>query len=191
MRNVSVDKTDLFKYIEIETINRCNGDCAFCPVNINQPQRTFAKMEERLFKKIINELGEISYEGEIHLFSNNEPFLDERICKFAKYARLTVPKAYISIYTNGTLLTLDVVREIVNYVDILVIDDYKPNDSLSKIDSIEKWCEEKNDGYEKVCIDRRNYAEVLSSRGGNSPNKKKVSQFGVIAYISYFINFPF
>lgn len=25
--------------IEIETINRCNGTCAFCPVNVNMPQR--------------------------------------------------------------------------------------------------------------------------------------------------------
>ena len=27
--------------IEIETINRCNGICPFCPINANEPQRPY------------------------------------------------------------------------------------------------------------------------------------------------------
>ena len=35
--------------IEIETLNRCNNICPFCPVNVNQPQREYAKMPNELF----------------------------------------------------------------------------------------------------------------------------------------------
>ena len=45
-----------FRIVEIETLNRCNGSCAFCPVNAHQPQRPYAKMETELFEKIIKEL---------------------------------------------------------------------------------------------------------------------------------------
>lgn len=35
------DEFPLFKNIEIETINRCNGSCSFCPVNKKENQRPF------------------------------------------------------------------------------------------------------------------------------------------------------
>ena len=53
--------TPLFNNIEIETVNRCNGTCSFCPVNKNQDPREYKKMPEELFKKIIKELKEINY----------------------------------------------------------------------------------------------------------------------------------
>lgn len=43
--------TPLFNNIEIETVNRCNGTCSFCPVNKNQDPREYKKMPEELFKK--------------------------------------------------------------------------------------------------------------------------------------------
>ena len=49
----------LFDHVEIETINRCNGVCAFCPVNINNDSRVFSIMQEELFEKIIDELAEM------------------------------------------------------------------------------------------------------------------------------------
>lgn len=87
----------LFKYVEIETINRCNGDCGFCPVNKNEKQREYKKMDRDLFEKIIIQLEELDYDGLLALFSNNEPFLDDRIFEFAQYARTKLPKAYIYI----------------------------------------------------------------------------------------------
>ena len=65
--------------ISIETINRCNSSCAFCPANKNTDKRPFAKMEEGLFHKIIGELSDLEYDGYLNLYVNNEPFMDVRI----------------------------------------------------------------------------------------------------------------
>lgn len=62
-------------YIAIETINRCNGSYAFCPVNHKQESRPFAKMSQELFDKIINEVASWdNWNGVFSLYVNNEPF---------------------------------------------------------------------------------------------------------------------
>ena len=101
-KTYDIGKQPMFSSIEIEVINRCNGICPFCPVNRNTDPRKLKRMDEALFKKIIDELGEMGYSGRLALHSNNEPFLDPRIVEFTKYAREHVPKAHIYMYTNGT-----------------------------------------------------------------------------------------
>lgn len=64
----------LFDHVEIETINRCNGNCSFCPVSRKSDTRKMAKMSRNLFVNIIDQLGDIDYKGKLALFSNNEPF---------------------------------------------------------------------------------------------------------------------
>ena len=99
-----IDNPSIYE-IEIETVNRCNGVCPFCPVNAKEPQRPYAKMSTDLFYKIIADLVAIDYSGMLSIFSNNEPFLDERILDFYRYAKTHLPKAATSIFTNGSLLT--------------------------------------------------------------------------------------
>lgn len=100
LKSYQYQNPELFDSIEIETVNRCNGTCSFCPVNVNQPQREYAKMNSKLFEKIISELHMIDYNGELALFSNNEPFLDERIIEFSKMAKDRVPNACLYLYTK-------------------------------------------------------------------------------------------
>lgn len=69
-----MNENKLFRHVEIETYNRCNGVCEFCPVSAKWESRPECKMDEGLFKKIINELEMINYDGRLALFSNNEPF---------------------------------------------------------------------------------------------------------------------
>ena len=73
--------------IEIETINRCNNDCSFCPVSKGNDIREYKKMSEELYHQIIDQLSDMDYRGYISLFSNNEPLLDVRIFDFLKYAK--------------------------------------------------------------------------------------------------------
>lgn len=73
--------------IELETYNRCNNDCAFCPVNRNNDTRKAHYMDEKLFYSIIDQLRIMDYSGSICLYSNNEPLLDKRIFKFVEYAK--------------------------------------------------------------------------------------------------------
>lgn len=163
----------LFKYIEIETINRCNGTCSFCPVNANEVQRPYLKMSDDMFYHIIDELEQMQYSGKVALFSNNEAFLDSRIIKFAAYTRDKLQNAYIYITTNGTLLNRDNFLEIITYLDALNIDIYKDGDekdpeNIEDIISLAK----SNNLMNKIRISRIKRNKIRSSRGGKSPNSK-------------------
>ncbi len=163
--------------IEIETVNRCNGDCPFCPVNVHEPQRPYAKMTDELFYKIIDEIAEWDYTGQIALFSNNEPFLDQRIIEFQKYAKEKIPNAKWHLYTNGTVMSLDKFIDIMQYLDEMVIDDYSDEQVLSPyLKPIYDYVEQHEELQPKVLFSLRLKHEILNSRGGQSPNKKDVAQ---------------
>jgi radical SAM protein with 4Fe4S-binding SPASM domain len=166
------ENPQLPQYIEIETINRCNGECRFCPVNRFEKQRQFAQMPEHLFFKIIDELKSIGYKGHLALFSNNEPFLDNRITKFAQYAKKSLPEAYVYLDSNGTVLTLDKFKEIIPLLDGLNLDIYKDNLENEDPDNINQILEyaRENDYIKKMKISRIDRNAVRSSRGGKSPN---------------------
>ena len=168
----------LFKFIEIETINRCNGICSFCPVNKNADTRKETIMRRDLFAKIINELSEIGYDGHLSLFSNNEPFLDGRIIEFCELARDKLPEAYLYLYSNGTMITLDGFERIIKVLDELIVDNYSTNHKVIKpvkeiIDSISDSPELRR----KLTVIIRDPNEVLTSRGGDAPNRSKVRSF--------------
>ena len=159
--------------IELETVNRCNGICPFCPVNVNQPQRKYAKMSEELFRKIIDDLAGMDYSGRLALYSNNEPFLDERIIDFHRYANSKLPNAFFGLYTNGTLLTLEKFIEIIPYLDDLVIDNYNDNKEINtpELRKIYDYLQQHKELNERVHFWFRLQNEVLFTRGGRAPNK--------------------
>jgi len=162
----------LFDRIEIETINRCNGNCSFCPVSRQNDTRKLVKMSQTLFENIIDQLSDIDYGGKLALFSNNEPFLDENIIEKHKYAREKLPHAWMGLYTNGTLLTIDKFKEIVKYLDELIIDNYQQDLKLIKpCVEIKKYCDEHTELKKKVTIVLRKQQELLTNRGGDAPNR--------------------
>ncbi len=164
----------LFDHVEIETVNRCNGVCSFCPVSKNADTREYAKMSEKLFKVIVDQLEEIQYSGRFSTFSNNEPLLDERIIDFNRYAREHLPKARMHLYTNGTLLTLDKFLDLIEVLDELVIDNYQQELKLIKpCKEIKEYCERhpELELNKKVTILLRKPHEILTSRGGDAPNR--------------------
>lgn len=161
------------QYIEIETINRCNGTCSFCPINRKMDSRKLTKMSNELFVKIIDELAQKEYKNKIALYSNNEPFLDEEILWKHKYVRSKLPNADMFLFTNGTLLTIDKFVEVMKYLDELVIDNYHQELELIKpCKEIVAYCETHPEYKDKVTIVLRKPNEILSSRGGDAPNKK-------------------
>lgn len=168
--------------IEIETVNRCNGICPFCPVNVNQPQREYAKMTEELFRKIIDELASMNYSQRVSIFSNNEPFLDERIIDFQRYASEKLPNAVLSLYTNGTLLTFSKFMEIMPFLDLLTIDNYNDRKEINtpELEKIYAYIQEHEDMKERVIFSFRLQNEVLLSRGGQAPNKKKAGDARIL-----------
>ncbi len=170
----------LFSNIQIETYNRCNGLCDFCSVSVHNESRPEQKMEMSLFYKIIEDLSKLDYRGQLALYSNNEPFLDDRIMYMHEYARKKVPNARMYLFTNGTLLTLDKFIQLMEYLDELIIDNY--NQELKLIPNsvkIKEYCEEHLELISKVTISLRKPKEILAARGGDAPNRhERVSYEG-------------
>lgn len=165
-------RKELFNHVEIETINRCNGTCSFCPVSKGNDTRDFKKMSWELFTSIIDQLAEINYSGKLALFSNNEPFLDDNIIEKHKYARGKLPYARMHLFTNGTLLNIEKFTQIIQYLDELIIDNYQQELHLIRpCQEIADYCENHSELKKKVTIVLRKRDEVLSNRGGDAPNR--------------------
>lgn len=180
----AIKKVPIFEHIEIETINRCNGVCEFCPVNVHDDSRVRKEMEEGLFHKIIQELEEMDYHGRLATFSNNEPFLDKRIIEWNKYARDHLPNARIHLFTNGTLLSMERFIEIIPFLDELIIDNYTKDLRLLKnCEDIVDYCEKHAELKSKVTIVPRSPEEIRTTRGGDAPNRKDKKSFADIGCI--------
>lgn len=165
--------------VNLETINRCNGTCAFCTANRTADKRPLKKMDEKLFYSIIDQLADWGYKGHLTLYGNNEPWIDTRIVEFHKYCREKLPDSFIFMSTNGTLLDIDKVKSIVPYVDQLIINNYcedmKLHDNVSEIYNYVKHHEDMFKDVE-ILIQMRYAKAILTNRAGSAPNKKNASK---------------
>lgn len=176
----------IFTNIEIETINRCNGTCSFCPVNKNDDTREFKKMSEELFKNIISQLKKNKYTGSIALHSNNEPLLDKRIYEFARFTRNELPNCYIYLFTNGTLLDMNKFQDLMENLDLIVIDNYSDDLKLhDPIKEIYEYCLKNPEIQRKVLIDMRLQNQILTSRGGQANNRNNILKLKTTCLIPY------
>lgn len=161
-------------HIEIETINKCNSTCAFCPVNRHADPRPRQVMSEALFHRIIDELSEWGYNRVVNLFSNNEPFLDKRIFAFAEYARAKLPDAFIQIISNGTALNVQKAERILPFLSRMVINNYGTTYALH--DNVRGIVDYLNANRPelagKLVVGLRRLSEFKTNRGGNAPNRK-------------------
>jgi len=197
-RAYSLFRTPMPSAIEIETINRCNNECAFCPVNKHKDPRQLAKMPDELLEKIACELHEKEYNGLLALFSNNEPLVDKRIVDICRLFRNKAPDAYIYISTNGILLTPDVYTRLFDAgLDQMLINNY--DDTLELTPSNKAMADFMNSvrdsqiaGYvKKTKIVMRKKNEVLSNRAGYAPNKDKNSDSSFRRYAGVSCTLPF
>ncbi|MCC8189942.1 MAG: SPASM domain-containing protein [Planctomycetes bacterium] len=165
----------LFSHIEIETVNRCNGECGFCPVNRHLDPRPAARMPEDLFRSIIGQLRDLDYQGVVYPYSNNEPLLDTRIVDFIAHAREMLPRAKIFIYTNGLLLTRELFQTLAPLVDDFTINNYCDDFRLAPhIEDLNRVIEADPALYRKTKVVMRYRQELMTSRGGQSPNKQDI-----------------
>ena len=162
----------LFSHIEIETINRCNGECGFCPVNRHIDPRPAQRMTDELFRSIIDQLHDLDYRGAVYPYSNNEPLLDTRIFDFVAYARERLPNALLFIYSNGLLLTPEKYLRLAPLVNYFTINnycnDFKLRDNVREIHELASR-DPALDAKTRVVM--RYQQEIMTSRGGQSPNK--------------------
>lgn len=164
--------------IAIETINRCNSTCSFCPCNVHDEVRPYKRMTDETFQLIIKHLLSWDYKGRIVMNVNNEPFMDSAIIERTKLMREKLPEANIYLITNGTLLTLDKFRKIAPFLDKININNYSNAMRLhDNIDEIVSYVKNNLNEFCHLTIDiqYRYLNEVLSNRNGSAPNKPVAS----------------
>lgn len=182
--------------VNLETINRCNSNCAFCTANKYAEKRPYMRMEDELFYNIIDQLADWGFKGHLTLYGNNEPWLDTRIVEFHEYCRRKLPESFIFMSTNGLLLDVDKVKAIVPYVDQLIINNYcedmKLHDNVKVIYDYVKAHEDEFKDVE-ILIQMRYVKAVLTNRAGSAPNKaateKVIKETCLMPYTDMFI-FP-
>lgn len=118
---------DFFESIVIETTTYCNLRCKFCPNS--KYDRGLLKnkklMDINLFKKIINELSELKYNGFIALYYYGEPLTDDRLPDLIRYVKEKLPKSKVLIKSNGLLLTVELYKKLIEAgIDIIFINQY-------------------------------------------------------------------
>ena len=105
------------KVIELQMHNYCNASCIICPYReINEKKM---HMEEWLFDKILDEIGERQILMIPYL--NNEPFLDDNFCQKLEKINRKVPNCLVEVSTNMSCVCKDVQEKMKN----LRIDDFR------------------------------------------------------------------
>lgn len=102
------DVLPLFSLFEINITGRCNRFCEFCP---RSDRNVFPNKNEdismELYKKIMEELRELIYDGIIAFSGFSEPLFHKDIYDLISLARKSCTKSRIELYTNGDLLDVD------------------------------------------------------------------------------------
>jgi len=112
IRNIyKYGKADMFRNVEIETTTICNRRCSWCPNSRYQREQTL--MGEELYKKIINQLAEIKFDGRVSPHFYGEPLTDKRLPELIRYTRKMLPRARIEIFSNGDLLTKELYYDLI------------------------------------------------------------------------------
>lgn len=90
------------RLVSIETTNRCNARCSFCPNNSLARERV--TMSADLFEKILDDCRRFPLPA-IEPFLNGDPFMDPDIVSRLFRIRERLPNTKLRLYTNGSLMT--------------------------------------------------------------------------------------
>lgn len=157
----------LFREVVIETINQCNGNCSFCPVNrVDNPQKKEV-MEYGMFMQILDQLRDLDYHGVVSMNGNNEPLLDKRTPDFLAQIKKNLPACTTCMCTNGTLLNHVKLKEIMENLDHLCIDNYRGEQGKAIIDTLNL---DRFPG--AITVSHIDPQSVRTTRAGQAKNKK-------------------
>ena len=111
-------KNDEFPILfQLQTINRCNANCPMCPYGTTTANEAFKIMDDKVFKKIINEISKRKEVELIVMSFQNEPLADKKLIERAKYIKSIAPHINLELVSNGFLLTPEIAHDIYNVFD--------------------------------------------------------------------------
>jgi len=160
--------------IEVSNSGMCNRKCSFCPRSDPNYNHVNKFIDDKLHKKIYDELETYNYSGSIIYSGYVEPLLDKKIYSHLKYIKKKIPNANIEIITNGDVLNDDRILKLFNSgLSVLLISVY---DGPKEAEDFHKTMKRLNIDEKKYVIRNRYYTEehdfgiTLSNRSGNLSN---------------------
>ncbi|MFP4400815.1 MAG: radical SAM/SPASM domain-containing protein [Candidatus Woesearchaeota archaeon] len=132
---------EILSNVEVEINTDCNRRCRICPRHDVPGEHGF--MEDNLYDLLLDQLKDIDFDGQFSPVFYNEPLLDKRLPKLMEKAKNKLSDIEIIVYTNGSLITEDKIRELVDHgVDGIFISQYNDNlrydDKSDLVDSLPK-----------------------------------------------------
>lgn len=113
-KEMAASKRELFSrfvdIVNLELSTYCNRKCSYCPMSIVPRKQEFMSMS--LLSRILSQLNEIHYTGEIMLNFFNEPLLDRSLTNKIRLIREQLPYAWIAFNSNGDFLTPQLLEEL-------------------------------------------------------------------------------
>jgi MoaA/NifB/PqqE/SkfB family radical SAM enzyme len=98
--------------VQIQTITGCNAACIFCPYSETVDSQPKGRMSMSLFEQIVDEMARHAVRR-ISPYLMNEPLLDPGLFDKLAILRDRCPKARIVLTTNGSLLTPETGRRLI------------------------------------------------------------------------------
>lgn len=103
----------------VDPTNACNFKCVFCPTGdaelLKSVGREKGMLSLELFRKIINDLQEFPTPIKVlHLYKDGEPLANKHLPEMIAYARASDRVVRIETTTNGSLLTEDRARALID-----------------------------------------------------------------------------
>jgi radical SAM protein with 4Fe4S-binding SPASM domain len=103
--------------INIDPSNLCNFKCKFCAIQTSNKPVNFKKqvMSIKLFKKIVDDISKFPSKLKVlRITGQGEPLINKNISEMIEYAKKKDVAEFIEIITNGSLLSPELNRNLVN-----------------------------------------------------------------------------
>jgi MoaA/NifB/PqqE/SkfB family radical SAM enzyme len=123
--------------VSIELSNLCNYSHLHkkCPVSKYTEKKI---LESKIVYKVLDELAQYGFRGEIAFHRYNEPMIDKRLYDFIEYTNKILPEAKIFILTNGSLLNQETIKKLEQHkIWLLTVSSYtfKEHERLIRLET--------------------------------------------------------
>jgi len=100
----------MLEILQVETTSRCNAQCIFCA---HDQMEEYGTMPDSLYSRILAGAARLDPHPATFIpMLTGEPFLDPQMVDRIREARQALPSTEIDLYTNGSCLTEDIIRQL-------------------------------------------------------------------------------
>jgi radical SAM protein with 4Fe4S-binding SPASM domain len=156
----------VFSIVELNIYGACNRTCSFCPVSDkNFYTNKYEGISLVLYKKILDDLKTIQYDGVLFFSAFSEPFLSKDLLSLIELTKTILPNVKLEIVSNGDVIKkkpnkmLEVFDMGLDTLNISIYDGEKAFDDFQKLVESLKLTDK------QVILKRRYYDESTGNYG--------------------------